>query len=733
MTTEPMEPLEAARQYVAAGFRPVPVPYRQKGPLIEGWQHLRLAADDLPKYFNGQQQNIGTLLGDDYGTTDTDLDCIEAVRVARFLMPATGMVFGRASKPASHWFFRMDPPHRSLAYKDIDGKMILELRCQAKDGSVGMQTVVPPSTHKTGETIRFESGCGPMPANIDADVLLPAVARTAAAALLARHWPARGQGRHDTMLALAGGLARTGWNEAAARSFCRAVYDAISNPDPKAIDRSDSEVEYTFRRMAESKEFTGWPHVIERLGERVVELATDWLGIRGEHDAVRIEERRRQQHEPQLSGNVAPWPAPMKSEAFYGLAGRFVEVVDPHTEADPSFLLLVFLAYAGNLIDRKSYVMAGGDAHFTNLYVCGVGPTSAGRKGSATAPVEMFFRDGDRAPGMGNMLNALASGEGLIWTIRDPVYGKQQNKKTRQIEDVLLHEGVTDKRLIVNAGEFMGVMQVARRQGNTLSPIIRSAWESGYLVSPTKNSPARSTGAHVTIIGNISREELLRVIEAVDGDSGLLNRFLWCCSRRSKALPEGGQMWRVVQSTEWRELQEHFNRISPRESRRMARDSEAADLWGRDSHPDRGVYATLSRERYGLAGAATARAHAQVLRLSLLYAVLDGADEIRREHLDAALAVWEYSEASARYIFGDVLGDPTADEILKALRAAATGLTRTDIRDHFRRNKQEGEITRALYLLHQKGLARFERQETGGRPIERWVATSRGGVTTKGS
>jgi hypothetical protein len=58
---------------------------------------------------------------------------------------------------------------------------------------------------------------------------------------------------------------------------------------------------------------------------------------------------------------------------------------------------------------------------------------------------------------------------------------------------VLLHEGVDDKRPIINMGEFFGALQVMRRQGNTLSPVMRAAWESGALVSPTKNSPAKST------------------------------------------------------------------------------------------------------------------------------------------------------------------------------------------------------------------------------------------------
>src|SRR5262249_16158543 len=97
--------------------------------------------------------------------------------------------------------------------------------------------------------------------------------------------------------------------------------------------------------------------------------------------------------------------------------------------------------------------------------------------------------------------------------------------------------------------------------------------------------------------------------------------------------------------------------------------------------------------------------------------------EIRREHLDAGLAVWEYCEASVQFIFGDAVGDPTADAILKALRAAPSGLSRTQIRDLFHRKKPEAEITRALLVLNQNGLARFESVETAGRPIERWFAT----------
>ena len=102
-------------------------------------------------------------------------------------------------------------------------------------------------------------------------------------------------------------------------------------------------------------------------------------------------------------------------------------------------------------------------------------------------------------------------------------------------------------------------------------------------------------------------------------------------------------------------------------------------------------------------GSMTSRAEAHVVRLSLIYALLDSASAIRVEHLRAALALWRYCEASARYIWGDSLGDPMADEILRALRAAGDdGLTRWDISNHFGRNKQAREIDRGIGVVTER-------------------------------
>ncbi len=150
------------------------------------------------------------------------------------------------------------------------------------------------------------------------------------------------------------------------------------------------------------------------------------------------------------------------------------------------------------------------------------------------------------------------------------------------------------------------------------------------------------------------------------------------------------------------------------------RDPGARALWQQ-------VYPTLTAGHPGLFGAVTSRAEAQALRLSLLYALFDGSQEIRVEHLKAALAVWNYAAASVRYIFGDLIGDPIADRILRELRAVRPqGLTQTEITsDLFNRNVSALVLERALLTLSRTGLAFKVREEAGargGRRAERWFA-----------
>ena len=87
----------------------------------------------------------------------------------------------------------------------------------------------------------------------------------------------------------------------------------------------------------------------------------------------------------------------------------------------------------------------------------------------------------------------------------------------------------------------------------------------------------------------------------------------------------------------------------------------------------------IAEEQPGLLGAITARAEAQVLRLSCLYALLDKTSTVNVQRLNAAYALWRYCEDSARHIFGEMLGDPLADELRRMLRLAGQEGSREQI------------------------------------------------------
>jgi len=305
----------------------------------------------------------------------------------------------------------------------------------------------------------------------------------------------------------------------------------------------------------------------------------------------------------------------------------------------------------------------------------------------------------------------MSTGEGLIWAVRDPVVSRDAKG-----EETTVDEGVTDKRLLVVEEEFSRVLKCANREHNTLSAVFRQAFDTGDLRILTKSNPAEATGAHISCIGHITNHELVRHLTDTECANGFANRIPWVCVRRSKELPEGGK----AHLLDFSDIEARLKKVVAyaQTCGELRRDTVARELWCR-------IYHDLSAGKPGLFGAITSRAEAYVVRFSLLYAVLDCADCIRREHLEAALAAWRYCEDSARYIFGESLGDPDANAILAGLRkAGAAGLTRTEINEGiFQRHKAKGEIDRALNVLAECGLAESKPSPTEGRAAERWFVT----------
>ena len=404
-------------------------------------------------------------------------------------------------------------------------------------------------------------------------------------------------------------------------------------------------------------------------------------------------------------------------EALHGVVGEIVRAIEPHSEVDPAAILLQTLVGLGNVIGRTAHFRVEADRHYLNLFCVVVGDTAKSRKGTSWGHVKGVLSAVEPSWADGSIKGGLASGEGLIWAVRDPIRETQPIKKGRRVEDyqeVLVDDGVNDKRLLIVEPEFGRVLQVCERESNTLSAVVREAWDTGVLRTMTKSKATAATGAHISIIGHVTRDELLRLLSDTQSANGFGNRFLWACVSRSKLLPEGGQF--------------HEENINPlvdklrtavefaRSAGRIERDGAARELWAQ-------VYGSLSAGRHGLVGALTSRAEAQVMRLATLYAVLDCAPVVKTAHLTAALAVWRYCESSAEAIFGDAIGDPVADSILSALRSRGE-MARNDIVNLLGRHKSKQRIDSVRDSLTRRGFITCEEVNTGGRRAEVWHAVT---------
>ena len=393
----------------------------------------------------------------------------------------------------------------------------------------------------------------------------------------------------------------------------------------------------------------------------------------------------------------ADWPAPPDQTAYHGLPGQIVTRIAPHTEADPAAILVQFLVCCGALIGRDAYFQVEATRHHPNEFVVLVGDSAKARKGSSFDHVARLLAQADPAF-TSRLSTGLSSGEGLIWTVRDPA-GPDP--------------GAVDKRLLVIEPEFATVLKSTGRELSTLSPTLRSAWDGRPLALLTRTAPARATEAHISIIGHITQTELRRHTTTVEIANGFLNRFVFAAVRRVRLLPEGGEPDPLKGTGLGRYLTSVLGHAHT--AGKVTLTPGARELWWQ-------LYPQLTQPADGLLGPLTARAEAHVIRLALIYALLDGQKTIQPEHLHPALALWDYAHRSAAWALGQATGDPLAEQIHTALQRSPDGLTRTQIRDLCQRNLPAERVEQALASLAAAGRAHRGRTLTAGRPAELWTA-----------
>lgn len=412
------------------------------------------------------------------------------------------------------------------------------------------------------------------------------------------------------------------------------------------------------------------------------------------------------QVEKELQPEVIPLPVRsrpvMPRHAFHGPIGAAVLAIEPDTEADPVAILVQLLVAFGSVVGRGPRLEIGSHQHHANLFAVIVGKSSKARKGTSWRNAFALIAPADADWSRHRVKDGLSSGEGLIHAVRDATD-----------ED----PGEPDKRLLVVETELARPLKIARRKENTLSTVLRTAYDQGNISTLTRQ-PYGATDAHISVIAHITEEELRREMDQGEFFNGYANRIVWIHAERSKILALGGRrvadaagapMQRLASAVSWaRSLGEVVVRMSPACAQRYT-----------------SCYGSLSAERPGALGAILGRAEEHVLRLALIYALADQLLVVEETHLEAALAVWSYAERSAEIIFARAASDPFVESVAAALDdAGESGLTRNELCNRSHRNGSRRRLDDALRFLQEVGRAYGlkEPRKGKGRRTERWFA-----------
>ncbi len=382
----------------------------------------------------------------------------------------------------------------------------------------------------------------------------------------------------------------------------------------------------------------------------------------------------------------------LRREALPGLIGEIVDSATKNSEADPAAVLATLLAAVGAQAGRGPYVDVSDHHHYACSFSVLVGQSSRARKGTSEAPIHRIMKEVWRRispfkwkPG------PMSSGEGLIYAIRDG--------------DGADDPGEVDKRLLIVEGEFAGPLKAMQRQGNTLSTILRSAYDGKDLDPLTKNSKISASSPHICILGHITEQELRLLLAHVDIFNGFANRFLWWCVRRRQLIPLAPGMRDEDVIRLAAELAERL--LAAKKLSAVTFTEDAREVYGE-------LYPLLTADQDGLLGAITSRAEVHVIRLALLYAIAAGEPTITCDHVQAAVAVWDFCNESAGVLFGDVIPDPLEERVGELLQRGPKSLTA--LHDGLGRHTKSNVLREDLKRMIVAGVVVSQEEPTGGRP-----------------
>lgn len=378
------------------------------------------------------------------------------------------------------------------------------------------------------------------------------------------------------------------------------------------------------------------------------------------------------------------FPEPPEDVAFGGLVGECVHEMSQGTDASLVGLLASFLSVFGAVMPAIAYSRG---QQTTSPFIALVGESGVGRKGTAMHRA----LDAVRLSGIGSLavnrsiLDGINSGEGLITALA----ARQQ------------HWGGATVGFIFE-DEFASLMQSRDRDGSTLDPKMRAAFD-GSILSNRKVSGETVVNPPYWLpaLTAITPTELRYRLDDRAARTGSANRWLYVPVERRDVYPPDLE---PILSAEVQEA------LVAAWDNGQRRDLTIAD----DVSTTLSEYASFVIEHsHGVAFDLVKRYQAIAVRVAMIHATVERSSVVQMHHLQRALALTEYARRGFSWVFGQTIGNPTADLLLRYLqdseRLSANYITRHVERSSLRRQEAIDELLRL-------GYAETEVTVTRGRP-----------------
>ena len=397
-----------------------------------------------------------------------------------------------------------------------------------------------------------------------------------------------------------------------------------------------------------------------------------------------------------------------QKDMFRGVCGEFALAIcgdkflggdrQPISEASPAAVLFQTMTAFGAYVGRGAFDVIDSTKHYPTIYTLIVGKTSKARKGSSLNHVRRLLESIDPEWAQSNIVGGLSSGEGLITVFTEQTTSDPNSRVEKK-----------DCRYLITASEFVRILVVGRREGNTITQNLREGWDGLPLQIMTKTNPMCIKNYHYGLIGHITLPEFKMTLKTVDITNGFLNRFLTVFAEKNGSIanPKGLNDEQI----------EYFRKVftiaisKARQAGQVEMTENASLVWD-------AIYKNVSESEESdfYLDSALSRGEAHIRRLAMMYALTDGRRCVTEEDFASAFHCWSYCCESAKLIFSNAEND-WSDAVVKYLSEVGT-CQKGDLYRMSNGNIPKDRLDRILNSLQAKGQIEFRKEYTDGRPKE---------------